>query len=104
MYAIWMSISSGVGEDVVLSSAAGFVLTIIPSNSSFGEYFKLGSIQLLMHLMVASRWSGQLLGMSFSTYSSSPKSGAHILFSCFRSMPLVPSNRLLTHGEYAGQV
>ena len=80
MYAIWMSTSSGIGADMMSSSAVGFVLTIRPNRSSFGEYFKLGNIQMLMHLTAASRWSGQLFGMSFSTYSSSPKSGAHILF------------------------
>ena len=66
-----------------------------------------GRMWLFRDMMVASRWLGQLLWMTFiviCSYSSSLRPGAHSHLSVLIKILLDPSSRLFNHGEYAARM
>ena len=81
------------------------ILTTIPRQSSSRENLWASRIRWLSCLIVVSKCVGQLWGRCSNdvifAYSSSPMSGAQSLLRQDKSLPLVPSSRPLTQGEYA---
>src|ERR1700733_14690640 len=100
-----MLTEASVSSAALISTGVADVLTTIPKQSSSGENFNAGRIRRLSCSITASKGSGQLLGKSskdvINFQPSSPRSGAQSRLRRDRSLPLVPSRRPLTQGEYA---
>ena len=83
------------------------VLTTVPNNSSLGENFRLGSMQVFNANTAVFKCSGHVLGSKSHVillYSSSPRPGAQICFKMCNKILFVPSTRLFIHGEYADMI
>jgi len=59
------AMSSSVGNVMFSGESVRLEFNARPRRSSFGESYKFGNIRSDRFLIAASRWSGQLLGMSF---------------------------------------
>ena len=80
------------------------ILTTVLRRSSFGEYFRFGSMHVFNARTALSRCNGHDLGsesQSILSYSSSPRPGACRYFRTCNSILFVPSTSPLIHGEYA---
>src|SRR5882724_6651013 len=99
-----MLIEASASSAALISTGVADVLMTIPKQSLSGENLNAGSIQQLSCSIAASKWSGQLLGKSSKEVTnfqpSLPRSGVQSCLRRDRSLPLAPSRRPLTQGEY----
>ena len=83
------------------------VLTTVPNNSSLGENFRLGSMQVFNANTAAFKCSGHVFGSEshvILSYSSSPRPGAQSRFKTCNKILFVPLTRPFIHGEYADTI
>ena len=80
------------------------MLTTIPNNNSFGENFRLRSMQVFSASTALSKCSGHDFGresQSILSYLSSPRPGAQSRFKTYSNILFVPLTRPFIQGEYA---